>query len=82
MLFTKDTPLTKDNVFATCPRCGKPVHVDIYKLIRSDPREIMGINFYCDDCKMKLVDIRVKNSHHEIYVFDDGDIVEGDDQDA
>lgn len=82
MLYTKETPLTRENVYATCPRYGRPVKVDIYKLIRQDTRDIMGISFYCDSCRRKIVDIKVINVHHETYVFDDGEITEGGDQDA
>lgn len=67
-----DVLITHHNAFTKCPRCGKEVQVDILDFVLRDPRDLMGIELYCDKCKEAMKDIIVKNNHEEIFVFDEG----------
>lgn len=43
-----------DNVYNTCPRCGKEVRVNIQDVLSDGVSDLYGTAVYCQDCAKKV----------------------------
>lgn len=49
--------LYEDEIYSTCPGCGKEVHVEPEHLARiiTDGDDFSGTSFYCEVCSEKII---------------------------
>lgn len=45
-----DIEITDENVFTTCPDCGKEIQVDIQELLKLENADLFGTSVYCERC--------------------------------
>lgn len=47
--------ITDQNIFTTCPECGKEFHVDLMELVHGlDSFDLYGTQVFCDECSQKM----------------------------
>lgn len=46
--------ITGDNVYTTCPRCGKEHCVDIHDILADGHSDLYGTAVYCNACASPL----------------------------
>lgn len=46
----------EDNVYTTCPKCGKEHKVDICDILGGGDADLYGTNVYCHECSVKRDD--------------------------
>lgn len=47
--------IESDNVYNSCPRCGKECHVDLEAVLADGKSDLYGTAVYCRECSEKLV---------------------------
>lgn len=56
--------IEEDNVFTTCPACGKEFSVDLLEVLGDGHGDLYGTNVYCNECSEAM--LKQKSLHTEI----------------
>ena len=49
----KKLEIREDNVYTTCPRCGKEHKVDLCDILADGNSDLYGTQVYCQKCSME-----------------------------
>lgn len=67
MFYLKDNekklPITCDNVYTTCPQCGREHKVDLEEILESGEHDLDTTQVYCEECSAERQANRCKVTH-------------------
>lgn len=47
--------INDENVFTTCPTCGKEQQVDLYEVFKGEDVDLFGTSVWCGECSAKMM---------------------------
>lgn len=55
------THLTEDNIYCTCPICGKEIQIDLEGVLKEDHTTLQETAVYCEKCSKRWFENIIKS---------------------